>query len=135
MLYVSTLVKAYHTDKKIFDTFRLAEQCGINTLITNPILCRIVNKYWRTQGGKMQFISDCCLNGDLLKGIDLSVESGASACYVHGGMADTYAQNGQVAKIAEALELIRKAGVPAGIGAHKLETVKACVEAGLKPDF
>ncbi len=135
LLYVSTLVKAYHTDKKIFDTFRLAEQCGINTFITNPILCRIIEKYKRTQGGKMQFISDCSLNGDLTKGINLSVDSGASACYVHGGMADTYAQNGQVDKIAEALELIRKAGVPAGIGAHKLATVQACVQAGLKPDF
>ncbi|HNY26789.1 MAG TPA: DoxX family protein [Candidatus Sumerlaeota bacterium] len=135
LLYVSTLVKAYHTDKKIFDTFRIAEQCGVNTIITNPILCRIVNKYWRTQGGKMQFISDCCLNGDIRKGIDISLESGASACYLHGGTADSYAQNGQVDKIAEALELIRKAGVPAGIGAHNLATVKACVEAGVKPDF
>jgi len=25
--------------------------------------------------------------------------------------------------------------VPAGLGAHRLETVKACVEAGLEPDF
>jgi hypothetical protein len=35
----------------------------------------------------------------------------------------------------QALELIRKNGVPAEIGAHKLETVQACVDAGLSPDF
>jgi uncharacterized membrane protein YphA (DoxX/SURF4 family) len=135
LLYVSTLVKAYHTDKKIFETFRIAEQCGINTIMTNPILCRIMEKYRRTQGGKMQFISDCALNGDVKKGIELSVSSGASACYVQGVLADECAKNGQVDKIGESLELIRQAGVPAGIGAHSLATVKACIEAGIKPDF
>jgi uncharacterized membrane protein YphA (DoxX/SURF4 family) len=135
LLYVSTLVKAYHTDKKIFDTFRIAEQCGVNTIMTNPILCRIMNKYWRTQGGQMQFISDCSMNGDVRKGIELSVENGASACYVQGVLADECAKNGKIDEIANSLELIRKAGVPAGIGAHNLTTVKACVEAGLKPDF
>jgi hypothetical protein len=31
--------------------------------------------------------------------------------------------------------LIRQNGCVAGIGAHKLATVKACVDAGFKPDF
>ena len=33
------------------------------------------------------------------------------------------------------LELTRNNGLPAGIGAHALTTVKACVDKGLKPDF
>lgn len=37
--------------------------------------------------------------------------------------------------IAEALELIRAAGLPAGIGGHWLKTVARCAELGLKPDF
>ena len=37
--------------------------------------------------------------------------------------------------IQEALELIKKNGLPAGIGAHRLSTVKACVDFGLDPDF
>ena len=37
--------------------------------------------------------------------------------------------------IAEGLELIRKNGLPAGIGAHYLATVKGCVEQGFEPDF
>lgn len=135
LIYVSKLVKSYHTDEKVFETFRLAELCGVNTILTNPALCRVINEYWRRRGGKIQFISDCALGGDLFKGIDVSVEGGADACYVQGGIADQLAAEGKVDEIGEALERIRKHGVPAGIGGHALDTVKTCVEAGLKPDF
>ena len=37
--------------------------------------------------------------------------------------------------IKKVLELIRQYGKPAGIGAHRLETVEACVAQGIKPDF
>jgi len=37
--------------------------------------------------------------------------------------------------IAQALDLIRKNKVIAGIGAHRIETIKACVEAGFDPAF
>jgi hypothetical protein len=42
LIYVSQLVKAYHNKEKIFATLLLAEKCGINTLLTNPILCTII---------------------------------------------------------------------------------------------
>ncbi len=37
--------------------------------------------------------------------------------------------------IRKGLEEIRSHGKPAGIGAHKIEAIKTCVEYGLKPDF
>jgi uncharacterized membrane protein YphA (DoxX/SURF4 family) len=134
LIYVDKLVKSYHTDEKVYATFRLAEDCGINTFLTNPVLSRVISGYWRRGIGKIQFISDCG-GSDILQGIRMSVDNGASACYVHGGFADRFVMNGQTDKIREALELIRQNKLPAGIGAHKLSTVKACVEAGLKPDF
>jgi uncharacterized membrane protein YphA (DoxX/SURF4 family) len=135
LLYVSQLVKTYHSDQKVFETLRLAEQCGINTFLTNPQLARVINAYWRREGGRIQFISDCGYKGDVLAGIPLSIDTGASACYVHGGIADGLAKDGKTDVIGRALELIRRNGVPAGIGAHKLETVQACVAAGVAPDF
>ncbi|MBA7592229.1 hypothetical protein ES708_34407 [subsurface metagenome] len=42
---------------------------------------------------------------------------------------------GKVEEIGKALDFIRQNGLPAGIGAHKLETVQECVKAGLKPDY
>jgi hypothetical protein len=135
LIYVSNLVKAYHTDEKIFETLELAEQNGINTILTNPNAAPVINRYWRERGGRIQWFSDCASGGDPIKGIKESVENGAHAVYVQGGIADTYVSEGKVALLGEALELIRALKVPGGLGAHRLETVKACVDAGLDPDF
>lgn len=134
LIYVSKLVRAYHHRDKIFETFLLAERCGINAFLTNPVLCEVINDYWKRDIGKIQFISDCG-GGDLTKMIQKSVDNGAAACYVQGGTADKLVRNGQMDKIAKAVELIRRNGVPAGIGAHAIETVQACVKEGIAPDF
>ena len=132
LIYTDKLVKAYHTDERVMMTMQLAEKCGINAILTNPALCRIINKYWRETGGKMKFISD---GGASEESIRTSIEGGACTIYVHGGSADRFAYEGKIDEIAKYLEMIRSYGMPAGIGAHRLETIKACVEAGIKPDY
>lgn len=133
LLYVEKLVKAYHHRDKIFETFALAERCGVNMIMTNPVLCDVINDYWRN-GGTIQFISDSG-GKNLSEGVQRALDYGACACYTHGGITDKLAMAGRFDEIAKALELIRKNGLPAGIGGHKVETIRNCVEAGLRPDF
>jgi hypothetical protein len=135
LMYVSSLVKAYHTDEKIFETFELAEEMGINTVLTNPVSDRVINRYWNERGGKIQWISDCASGKDIQEGIKRSVDSGAHGVYVQGGIADGAVRDGKVAAVGEALDYIRQFKVLGGLGAHDLETIKACVKAGFKPDF
>lgn len=135
LIYTDKLVKAYHTDERVMMTLQLAEKCGIDALLTNPALVRIVNKYWHETGGKIKFISDCGHAKGLMEGIRLSEEAGAVAMYCHGGVSDQLAYQGKLDDIVKGLELIRSYGKPAGIGAHRLETVQACVAQGIKPDF
>lgn len=133
--YYDKLVKAYHTDERVFRTFRIAEACGVNTILTNPALMRVINRYWREEGGKIQFISDCGYGKGLIDGARASVENGASIVYAHGGYADSWAVKGDWRKFREYLDEVRKLGVPTGIGCHRLETVKFCVEHDCIPDF
>lgn len=135
LVYVSELVKAYHTDEKVFETLELAEENGVNTILTNPRSDRVINRYWNERGGRIQWISDCAWGSDLKAGIQRSIDNGAHAVYVQGGIADQAVQSGNVEMLGEALEFIQQQGVPGGLGAHCLETVKACVNAGYKPDF
>jgi uncharacterized membrane protein YphA (DoxX/SURF4 family) len=135
LIYVSKLIKSYHTDERVFQTLRLAEECGINTLLTNPQLSRVINAYWRKAGGNIQFISDCGYKGDPIKGLEMSIDGGAKACYVQGNMTEKITENGEFDVIAKFLDMTRSHGLPAGIGAHDLNAIKACVERGLKPDF
>lgn len=132
LLYVSDLVKTYHTQEKINQTLQIAEQCGINSIITNPIMVPALRSYWKA-GGKIQFISDGGF--EYKSGIRQSVDAGAAAIYVHGGLADMLVNQGKIDEIGKALEMIRSQGLPAGIGGHELETIRKCVEFGLKPDF
>ncbi|MBP8303946.1 MAG: DoxX family protein [Phycisphaerae bacterium] len=134
LIYVSELVKSYHHRDKVFETFLLAEKCGINAVLTNPILCRVINDYWRRDIGKIRFISDCG-GTHLLERVQMSIDHGASACYVQGETADRLVREGQFDLIGKALDLIRQNRMPAGIGGHYLQTVKACDAQGLKPDF
>lgn len=133
LIYVSSLVKSYHHRDKIFETLAIAERCGVNTVLTNPLLCGVVNDYWRN-GGRIQFISDCG-GKNVLDMIQKSIDNGACACYIQGAVADKLVREQKFDLIAQGLELIRRNKLPAGIGGHQLATVQACVERGLRPDF
>ena len=133
LIYVSKLVRAYHTDEKVWETYALAEECGINTHLTNPKLFKVITDYWK-QGGTLQFISDCG-GDDIMVGIKTSIDAGACSCYLHGGIADGLVERGEWDTIEKALELIRSNGIPAGIGGHYLKTVKKCADRGIVPDY
>ncbi len=124
--------------KPLYVLDALAEECGINAIISNPAQCRIVSKYRQETGGKMQFISDCGAGNNFREGIEVSIEGGAHALYSHGGKSDKRVYDNDLSffnELVEGLDIIRSYGKPAGIGAHRIETIMACVEHGIKPDF
>jgi uncharacterized membrane protein YphA (DoxX/SURF4 family) len=137
LIYVSKLIRAYHDRDKVFETFRLAEACGINTLIANPVLGPMVVDYWESCGGKIQFVSQCRGRDEqeYMDNIAFSIDHGACAAYLQGAAGDTYVSQGRFDLIAKGLQRMRAAGIPAGIGAHYLRTIVECVEQGFEPDF
>lgn len=146
LIYVSQLVRAYHTKDRIFKTMMFAEKCGVNTLLSHPIIAKVINEYWDKKYGKIQFISDCTGltydNGpqampfqeykDL---VQKAIDHGATACYIQGETADYYLENGLYDEMAEVMDMIRNAGIPVGIGAHRIQTIKKSVELGFETDF
>ena len=137
LIYVSDLVKAYHTKGKIFATLKLAEAGGMNTFLMNPSLCGVIKEYWEKADGKIQFITNCSggTEEELLGNLQKSIDYGASSCLVQGEVGDRLVREGKFDQIAKSLELVRKNDLPAGIAAHRLETLQACVAEGLIPDY
>lgn len=135
LIYVSELVKRYHTKDKVYQTFWLAEQCGINTFMGNPIMYPMMADYYSEAGGNIQFISDCGGGRSMSENFQDAIDNGCAACYVHGGVADYMVANEQYDEIIAALETGRKNGVPVGIGAHFLETCLGVAAQGIVPDF
>jgi uncharacterized membrane protein YphA (DoxX/SURF4 family) len=146
LIYVSKLVKTYHTDEKVLQTLALGEKCGINAIISNPQHGRIFQKFRHEFRSTMKFISDCGISLDFQKGIAMSLASDFDALYCQGEITDRWASavwndpkkrtvEERMKLIGKGLDEIRRNGKPAGIGAHKIESIKTCVDYGIKPDF
>ena len=146
LIYVSHLIRAYHTKDRIFKTLMMAEKCGINMLITDPVIAQLINEYWDRKYGKIHFASDCVglIYTDTVKAkppqdwfdyIKMAIDKGASACYIQGETADYYFEQGDLKNVEKAMQIIRDANIPAGIGAHHINTIKKAVENGFQPDF
>jgi len=136
LLYANTLFKAYNTNQKILETFHLAEMAGINaTFITNSDY-PIFNKYLKLYNGKMHSICQTYLKPDDFFGdIDKAIGNGANTLYIQGGEGDRYVREGNIKKLGEAIEYIKKKGYLAGIGAHSLEVIKAVEKEGIPVDY
>ena len=133
--YVGDLANAYLTDDKKMQIFQMAENCGVNTILGHPVMIDVLGKYWSRGIGKMQWISDCGGSSDFATAAQISIDGGCAGGYCQGENADRYVRQGDYKSIEKGLEVLRKAGLPAGIGAHDINTLRGCVANGLIPDF
>ncbi|WP_165074612.1 hypothetical protein [Paludisphaera rhizosphaerae] len=139
LLYVSRLLREYNTDDRIFETLALAERSGINTVQFNTGCYPYIEKYNREHGGKMQAI--LCVDADFNDPVRVKdqiqemVGRGVAALYTHGMFTDRCVMNGKLDVVAKYVEMIKAAGVPAGVGSHSLETTIASEKEGWNPDY
>ncbi len=141
LMYVSSLFKQYNTEAKIFETLELAQACGIDTIQVSPAAHDPVFKYNQNRATKLQIMSngvgplsaDKDTMNDTIKGL---VDRGVAMLFTHGGVTDKHMMDGgSVDAIAQAVELIKAQGVPAGVGSHSLQVPMACEKNGVNPDF
>lgn len=138
LLYQSALMTRYFTDEKILETWALAEENGINTTLMrcDPDIAKIYTRYINEKGGKLQWIAQSAPEqGDPVENAKAARDNGAFAIYYHGGQCDRLVEKGEMDQIGEVVEGIKKTGLFTGICGHSLETIKACEQAGLNPDF
>ena len=136
LVYVSQLFKHYFTDDKVMDTLQLCEENGINAILTGRYGYHLISKYWKERGGKIQWIAEALPEAnDLETDIKACIDGGAPLVYVQGEIGDAWFDQGRIKLLGKSIDIIRKNGVPAGIGAHKLEVLVACEKAGIHADF
>ncbi len=132
--YLRDLFKAYATEERILQTLQLAEENGVNAIITSA--SGYLNKYWKERGGRMQWIAQVHPKvDDLTSDIQRAIDSGAIGAYVQGGVGDSFVKGGRVDLLGKAVEFIKRKGVLAGIGGHSLQVPIAVEKAGIQPDF
>jgi hypothetical protein len=63
------------------------------------------------------------------------IDNEPNALYVQGGVSDSFVHRGLLDELGETLELMKQTGLPSGLGAHSVENPRACMKAGIQPDF
>lgn len=136
LIYVSSLLKQYFTDEKIYETLEICEEAGVNTINAGTSSLPVLKKYWDERGGKIQWLAQCgASSNDLTGDVKKAIDAGATGAYLIGNLGDKWERAGRVDLIGKVVDFIKQNGVIAGVGGHNLETVVACEEAGLPIDF
>ena len=136
--YVPDLFRAYVTEAKLMETFRLAEEQGINVVFESGE--EYVRRYNKEFGGHLNLIpsihpdvnqSDAVIKDEIKRKVD----AGIPAMYVWGVRSDELVRNGRVDVIAKAVEFAKVHNLPVGVGGHELQVVEACEKAKVPCDF
>jgi len=138
LIYVPSLFKAYNTKEKVFETLNLAEQAGINAINIGFVTNELIKEYRDITGGKMTTISQVhpdMENNDYTVNIDKAIDLGSEIIQVQGNWCDWLVRDGKLDVIEKMISHIRSQGMEAGLGAHTGDSLIACEEAGIIPDY
>lgn len=150
LIYVPELFRAYNTEQKVYETLMLAEQAGINTINigfpSNPLLA----KYKKMSGSNIKIISQVGpnLNNQKLaeigpntdkklyfEYIDKAIDFGVDIVQIQGNWVDWLVRDNRIEVIHEMMEHIREQGYTAGLAAHTVDSLIACADQGIVPDY
>ena len=126
----------YYTVARIKETLHQAEQLGINTCLgrADRHMARTMREYWN-EGGTIRWVAQTASELiSLARSIDEAIKGGAHAICIHGGKMDNLLAQQQLDQVAPAIEMIHKAGLPAGIAGH-VPQVHEWAEANVDADF
>jgi len=131
-------MKEYYTDERIIANLDEAAAHGITAVASPPDeRWQKLWKRYRESGGKLKhWISQPHRPPEKIPGeIEESVKAGASAVFIQGHKVEGQFEQGTFDVVREWVEIIRKLGVPAGIGAHRQDCHLEAQKRGFPVDF
>ncbi len=138
LLYVPSLFKAYNTEKKIYETFILAEKAGINAINIDFGSNELLAKYKRMTGSNIKVISQVGPNmdkNDYYEFINKAIDFGADIIQIQGNWCDWLVRDNKIDVIQKMMDKIRSQHYIAGLAAHSIESMLICEENGIIPDY
>ena len=130
-------LRDYYTTARIKHVLFQCEEQGINAAVlrADNHIMRLLHEYWN-EGGRIQWFAQTAPErASMVQNIHQAASAGATACYIHGGVADNCQERGALAELAEPLALIRTLGMVPGIAGHQPKTHRHAQSLGLDFDF
>jgi hypothetical protein len=138
LIYVSSLFRAYNTERKVFETLQLAEKAGIDTINIGYPQNALMEKYKKLTGSRIQVISQVGPDRktkDPFKEINGAIDCGADILQIQGNWCDWLVRDQRFDVIETMMERIKSQGYTFGLGAHTVDSLIACEEKGIVPDY
>ena len=136
--YVPSLFRAYNTEKKIFETLMLAEKAGINTINIGFPTMETMNKYRKLTGSKIKVIVQVGPDNDkkdIYVNINKAIDMGMDIIQIQGNWCDWLVRDNEIEIIGKMMNKIRENGITAGLASHTIDSLIACEEQGIIPDY
>ena len=131
LIWTDEFMRRYHAAGTLERTVRYCSLCGIDAVFAEPAFCARICAAAKEVGGEMKFFADCATEADAAH----ARAAGAAGVYLRPERADALAKAGDAAGARALVASLRKTGLPVGIGAEDVATVKFFAGNGLAPDF
>jgi hypothetical protein len=137
--YVGPLMQHYNTPAKIVETLEAAEKHGVNSVnmaVWDDLAP--LKAYWEKNGRNFKLVmaaNPTPMSDNPFEQIDKAAREGADVIYMQGVCADALVKRKNMDLMKRAVEHMRGAGRPIGIGAHSLGVIVECEKANLDVDF
>jgi uncharacterized membrane protein YphA (DoxX/SURF4 family) len=138
LIYVPSLFRAYNTEKKIFETLMLAEKAGVNSINIGFPTSALMQKYKKMTGSKIKVITQVApdmKDDDYYVNINKAIDFGADIIQVQGNWCDWLVRDNKIDVVEKMLDNIRSQGYTAGLASHTVDSLIACEEQGIIPDY
>lgn len=127
----------FFTCARIKETLFRCMECGINAmqLRGDKHIIRMIREF-RAEGGNMHWIAQTTPESGSFEGsVRQMADAGAVAIYHHGTVTDALFKEGNYQEITKRLALIRKTGLPVGLGTHMPAVIEYAEENRWDIDF
>ena len=138
LIYVPELFKAYNNERKIYETLILAEKAGVNAINIGFPTNALIAKYKKTTGSKMKVISQVHPDmdkNDYFVNINKAIDFGVDIVQIQGNWCDWLVRDNKIDVIGKMMDKIRSQHFTAGLAAHSIESLIACENIGIVPDY
>jgi uncharacterized membrane protein YphA (DoxX/SURF4 family) len=138
LIYVPELFKAYNSERKIYETLILAEEAGINAINIGFPTNALIAKYKKTTGSKIKVISQVHPDmdkNDYFVNINKAIDFGVDIVQVQGNWCDWLVRDNKIEVVGKMMDKIKSQNYTAGLAAHSVESLIACENVGIIPDY
>jgi uncharacterized membrane protein YphA (DoxX/SURF4 family) len=139
LIYADQLFKAYNSERKVYETLMLGEAAGMNIINIGFASNELLRKYKKATGSKIKVISQIAADvkdeSTLFNEMYAAIKFGADILQIQGNWVDWMTRDRHLDRIGRLLDKVKEEGFTVGLGAHTIDSLIACKEQGIIPDY